>query len=237
MASPCFFIKKKDRKLRFVQDYQKLNSMTVKNWYPLLLIPELVKKLHGVKYFMKLDVQWGDQNVHMKEGDEWKAAFHTNQGLFEPLVMLYGLTNSPTTFQMMMNNIFKLQSCLCIILIFTKDLTEHRKVIQEVLDMLCKHKLYLHLDKCDFKVTCIEYLGLIISEGKVEMDPVKVEGVAKWPIPHSKKEVQQFIRFINFYHQFIQDFSHITCPLYDITGNTPWWWEKLQQEAFEELWR
>jgi hypothetical protein len=170
------------------------------------------------------------------------SAHATNQGLFEPLIMLHCLTNSPTTFQMMMNNIFKdLISCgvVCIyiddILIFMKDLMEHRKVIQEVLDILCKHKLYLRLDKCDFEVTCIEYLGLIISEGKVEMDPVKVEGVVKWPIPHLKKEVQQFVGFINFYHQFIQDFSYIACPLYDITGNTPWQWEKLQQEAFKEL--
>ena len=117
-------------------------------------------------------------------------AFHANRGLFEPLIMLYGLTNSPATFQMMMNNIFKdLISCrvICIyidnILILTKDLTEHCKVIQEVLNILCKHKLYLRPDKCDFKVTRIEYLGLIILEGKVEMDPVKVEGVTKWPVP------------------------------------------------------
>jgi hypothetical protein len=156
--------------------------------------------------------------------------------------MLNGLTNSPATFQMMMNDIFQdLISCgvICIyiddILIFMKDLMEHRKVIWEVLNILCKHKLYLHPDKCNFKITCIKYLSLIISEGKVEMDPVKVEGVAKWPVPRSKKEVQQFIGFINFYHQFIQDFSHIACPLYDITGNTPWQWEKPQWEAFKEL--
>jgi hypothetical protein len=74
-----------------------------------------------------------------------------------------------------------------------KDLTEHCKVVQEVLNNLCKHKLYLHPDKCDFKVTCIEFLSLIVSEGKVEMDPVKVEGVVKWPVLCSKKEVQQLV--------------------------------------------
>jgi len=242
MASPCFFIKKKDGKLRFVQDYRKLNSMTVKNRYPLPLIPELVEKLRGAKYFTKLDVRWGYQNVRIKEGDEWKAAFRTNRGLFEPLVMLYGLTNSPATFQTMMNDIFKdliSRGVVCVyiddILIFTKDLAEHRKVVREVLDILRKHKLYLRPDKCDFEVTRIEYLGLIISEGKVEMDPVKVEGVAKWPVPRSKKEVQQFVGFINFYRRFIQDFSHIARPLYDITGNTPWRWEEPQQKAFDEL--
>jgi hypothetical protein len=89
-----FFIKKKDRKLRFVQDYCKLNAMTIKNWYPLPLSLELVEKLCSAKYFTKLNVRWGYQNIQIKEGDEWKAAFQCNQGLFELLVMLYGMTNS-----------------------------------------------------------------------------------------------------------------------------------------------
>ena len=107
MASPCFFIKKKDGKLRLIQDYRKLNGMTVKNRYPLPLISELVEKLRGAQYFTKLDVRWGYHNVRIKKGDEWKAAFRTNQGLFEPLVMMFGLTNSPATFQTMMNDIFQ----------------------------------------------------------------------------------------------------------------------------------
>jgi hypothetical protein len=107
MASPVFFIKKKDGALRLVQDYRALNAMTVKNKYPLPLIPELIAKLRGAKYFTKLDVRWGFNNVRMKEGDEWKAAFRTNRGLFEPLVMFFGLTNSPATFQTMMDDIFE----------------------------------------------------------------------------------------------------------------------------------
>jgi len=107
MASPFFFIKKKDGSLRPVQDYQKLNEMTVKNKYPLPSIQELIDKLKKSSIFTKFDVRWGYNNVHLKEGDEWKAAFRTNQGLFELLVMFFGLTNSPSTFQMMMNALFK----------------------------------------------------------------------------------------------------------------------------------
>ena len=107
MASPFFFVKKKDGRLRPVQDYQKLNDMTIKNRYPLPLIQELVNKLKGAKYFTKLDVRWGYNNVQIKEGDEWKAAFLTNRGLFEPLVMFFGLTNSPATFQTMMMNFYR----------------------------------------------------------------------------------------------------------------------------------
>ena len=107
MASPFFFVKKKDGKLQPVQDYHKLNEMTIKNRYPLLLIQELVNKLKDAKYFTKLDVRWGYNNVWIKEGDKWKAAFLTNCRLFEPLVMFFGLTNSPATFQTMMNKLLK----------------------------------------------------------------------------------------------------------------------------------
>ncbi len=88
MASPVFFIKKKDGSLRLVQDYRTLNSTTIKNRYPLPLISELVNKLRGAKYFTKLDVRWGYNNVRIKDRDEWKAAFCTNRGLFEPLVIV-----------------------------------------------------------------------------------------------------------------------------------------------------
>ena len=99
MASPFFFIKKKDGKLCPMQDYRKLNEATIKNCYLLPLISKLVDHLSSAKVFTKMDVQWGYNNIHIKEGDEWKAAFRTNVGLFEPTVMFFGLTNSPATFQ------------------------------------------------------------------------------------------------------------------------------------------
>jgi len=107
IPAPFFFVKKKSGDLRPVQDYWKLNSLTVKNHYPLPLIPKLIDKIKNAKVFSKLDVHWGYNNVRIKEGDEWKAAFITNQGCFEPLIMFFGLCNSPATFQMMMNEIFR----------------------------------------------------------------------------------------------------------------------------------
>src|SRR6204780_3653934 len=134
MASPFFFVKKKDGSLRPTQDYRKLNEATIKNRYPLPLISELIDKLAGAKVFSKMDVRWGYNNIRIKEGDEWKAAFRTNLGLFEPLVMFFGLTNSPATFQTMMNDIFKgliargvVVVYLDDILIFTATLEEHRQ--------------------------------------------------------------------------------------------------------------
>jgi hypothetical protein len=135
MASPVFFIKKKDGALRFVQDYRALNAMTVKNRYPLPLINDLINRLKGAQFFTKLDVRWGFNNVRIQEGDEWKTMFRTNWGLFEPLVMYFGLTNSPATFQTMMNDIFHLilsrdvMVYLDDILIAHSDLACHREII------------------------------------------------------------------------------------------------------------
>ena len=106
IAAPMFFIKKKDGSLQLVQDYRTLNAMTIKNRYLLPLISKLVSQLCGAKYFTKLDVYWGFNNVRIKPRDEWKVVFHTNCGLFEPLVMFFRITNSPATFQTMMNEIF-----------------------------------------------------------------------------------------------------------------------------------
>jgi len=205
-----FFIKKKDSSLRLVQDYCTLNAMTVKNRYPLPLISELVSQLRRAKYFTKLDVQWGFNNVHIKPGDEWKAAFHTNCSLFEPLVMFFGMTNSPTIFQTMMNNIFRTLIAKGIIvvyldniLIFTRTEEEHKQAVQRVLEVLAEHKLFLCPEKCEFHWKEIEYLGLVISENKVAMDPVKVAGVRDWPTPENQTDVQAFIGFVNFYHRFI----------------------------------
>jgi len=243
MAAPVFFIKKKDGSLRLVQDYCALNAVTVKNRYPLPLISELVSQLCGAQYFTKLDVCWGFNNVRIKPGDEWKAAFHTNRGLFEPLVMFFGMTNSPATFQTMMNDVFRTVIAEGIvvvylddILIFTKTEEEHERAVRRVLEILAEHKLFLRLEKCEFHRKQIEYLGLVISENTVAMDPIKVAGVREWPTPESRTDVQAFVGFVNFYRRFIQDFSTIARPFFDLTrSDHAWNWGTKEQEAFECL--
>ncbi len=106
-ATTFFFIKKKNGKLHPVQDYQPVNKWTVKNRYPLLLIPQLINRLCRCTLFTKFDIKWGYNNVRIKDRDQWKAVFTTNEGLYEPTVMFFGLTNSPATFQTMMNTIFR----------------------------------------------------------------------------------------------------------------------------------
>jgi len=105
-TAPCFYIPKKDSSLRLVQDYRKLNQIMIKDKMPLPLIGEVIDKLKETKYFNKLDLIWGYNNIRIKEEDKWKAAFLTNKGLFEPQVIYFGLCNSPETFQRMMNSVF-----------------------------------------------------------------------------------------------------------------------------------
>ena len=122
------------------------------------------------------------------------------------------------------------------ILIFTETLEQHREVTRRVLKLLEENQLFLKPDKCEFEQTKVEYLGVIISYNSVEMDPVKVAGVAEWPVPNNKKEVQSFLGFINFYQRFIQDFSHHACPLFNLTKNdVKWLWSQEEQSAFDTL--
>ena len=143
-----------------------------------------MNKLKGTKYFTKLDVWWGYNNVRIKEGDEWKAAFLTNRGLFEPLVMFFELINLPATFQTMMNELLqdlintgKVLVYIDDILIFTNNLDKHCKLVCQVLSILSANKLYLKPEKCEFEKLQIEFLGLIVSKGKAEMDLIKVSGI------------------------------------------------------------
>ena len=242
MASPFFFVKKKDGTLRPVQDYRKLNEMTVKNRYPLPLIQELIDKLKDAKVFTKMDIRWGYNNIRIKEGDKWKAAFRTNRGLFEPTVMFFGLTNSPATFQAFMNHILKpliddghVIVYMDDILVFTNDLKTHREIVHEVLRILEENHLYLKPEKCTFESNYVDYLGIIVGNGTVRMDPKKVEAVKNWPTPQKKRDVQSFLGFCNFFRRFIRDFSKIARPLSSLTGNSEWSWGKEQQSSFEKL--
>jgi len=229
--------------LQPVQDYRNLNKLTILNRYPLPLTLDLIHRLRGAKLFTKLDVRWGYNNVRIREGDEWKAAFITHEGLFEPTVMFFGLCNSPATFQGMMDDIFRSLIIAGLVLVYIDDILiyggrnveEHRRIVREVLLLLRKHHLYLKPEKCDFEKLKVEYLGMIIGENTVAMDPVKVQAVAEWPVPTCKKDIQVFLGFTNFYRRFIKDYAKMAKPLSKLTGKEEWEWTDSQQQGFESL--
>jgi hypothetical protein len=185
----------------------------------------------------------GYNNVRIKAEDQWKAAFKTNRGLFEPTVMFFGMCNSPATFQAMMDSIFsdmieerRVIVYMNDILIFAENQEELQERTKQVLQRLREHDLFLKPKKCEFNKTTMEYLGFIIQEGKLSMDPIKLSGIRDWPIPTMVKQVRGFIGFANFYRQFIKKFSKLILPLNNLLWkDTKSDWNDQCQEAFETL--
>ena len=238
----CFYIPKKDGSLWLVQDYRKLNQVTIKDKMPLPLIGEVIDKLKEVRYFNKLDLIWGYNNVRIKEKDEWKTAFLTNKGLFEPQVMYFGLCNSPGTFQRMMNSIFQELLHKGVLANYMDDFVIPAKTMEELEERMVmflkiaeKHNLCFKRSKCDFNMKEISILGVIVGKGQVKMEQEKIKAVKEWKTPTRVKDIESFLRFANFYKRFIHNFNHIAKPLNKLKDKKEWKWEEEHQKAFEEL--
>jgi len=215
----------------------------VKNGYLLPLIANILDGVGKRKVFTKLDLRWGYNNVRIKEGDEWKAAFTTHIGVYEPTVMYFGLINSPATFQTMMNDLFRdlinqgdTTTFIDDILVATDTEKGHDELVDEVLRRLEENDLFMKLEKCKWKVREVEFLGVVIGPKGVEMQKEKVEGVLNWLAPRNVKEVQKFLGLANYYRKFIKDFAQIAAPLHVLVRKEQKWkWKKEQEEAFGKL--
>ena len=178
---PVFFVGKKDGKKIMVQDYQYLNKGTIKNNYPLPLISDLIDTIGTKKAFTKMDLRWGYNNVRIKEGDEWKAAFTIHLGAYESVVMYFGLTNLPATFQAMINDILwdlidkgDIAALIDNVIVEMETKEGHDEIVEEVLKQMEDHNLYLKLEKCVWKVKEVGFLGLIIGKDGIKMEEEKV---------------------------------------------------------------
>ena len=240
---PVFFVGKKDGNKRMVQDYRYLNEWMIKNNYPLPLISDVLENIGTKKLFTKMDLRWGYNNVRIKKGDEWKAAFTMPEGSFEPTVMFFGLTNSPATFQAMMNellrdliNIGKVVAFIDDVIIGTETEEGYDELVVEVIRRLEENDLYVKPEKCKWKVKEVRFLGVVIGLERIKMEEEKVKGVLEWPTPKCVKDVQKFLGLANYYCQFIEGFASIARPLHDmVKKDKKYDWMKKQEEAFKEL--
>ena len=187
------------------------------------LIADILDRVGKRKVFTKLDLRWGYNNIRIKKGDKWKAAFTMHIGVYEPTVMYFELTNSPATFQTMMNNLFRdlinqgdTATFIDDILVATDTEEEHDELVEEVLKRLEENNLFVKLEKCKWKVREVEFLGVIIGPRGVEMQEEKVEGVLNWLAPRNIKEVQKFLGLANYYRRFIRNFAKIAAPLHTL---------------------
>ena len=242
-ASSFFYVGKKDSGLRPCQDYRHMSKHTIKDTYPLPLISDLINKVKDAQLFTKFDIQSRYNNIRIKEGDQWKAAFITSKGLFEPTVMFFRLSNSPTTFQRFMNNSFRDMIAEGWLIIYMDDMLltstnkqEDTKQTKRVLQRMKELDLHLKLKKSRFGVKEVDFLGLILRPGEIAMDTAKLSGINDWPTPQKVKDIRSFLGFANYYWRFIGNYSNITCPLINLTKKDKTWnWSPPCQMAFDQL--
>ena len=241
-ASSFFYVGKKDSGLQPCQDYRYVNEHMIKDAYPLPLISNLIDKVKDATIFTKFNIWSGYNNIRIKEGDQWKAAFITLKGLSKPTVMFFGLSNSPATFQRFMNDSFKdmiVEGWLIIymdnMLITTSDKWTNEEWKKRVLQRMKELHLHLKLKKCKFGVTEVDFLRLILRPGEIAMDPIMLSRITNWPTPTKVKDVRSFLGFANYYRRFIGNYSNIAWPLIDLTKkNKEWRWTPSCQKAFDK---
>ena len=222
-AAPVLIVKKLDGGLRVCVDYRALNALTIPNRNAPPLIKETLAKLCAARIYSKFDIIAAFNEVRMKEGHKRKTAFLTRYGLYEYTVMPFGLCNAPATFQAFINEVLReyldvfCTAYLDDILVYSDTEEEHVNHVGKVLAKLQEAGLYLDINKCEFHVTRVKYLGLIITTEGVEMDSKKVDAISQWKEPRCMRDVQAFLGFANFYRKFISGYSKIAAPLTSLT--------------------
>lgn len=240
-ASSIVLVKKKDGSWRLCVDYRGLNKKTIKDKYHIPLLEDLLDELGGSRYFSKLDLRAGFHQLRMFPHDVYKNAFKSHAGHYEYLVMSFGLTNAPCTFQGLMNHIFKdvARKFMLVffddILVYSRTWEAHLQNLEAVFLILRQQRLYLKASKCTFGATVIEYLGHFISAEGVSTDPSKIKVVEQWPVPSNQKQLRSFLGLANYYRRLIKGYNIIACPLTNLLKKERFSWNTEATEAFSAL--
>ena len=241
-GAPALLVPKKDGTMRMCIDYRKLNQATVKNKYPLPRIDDLFDQLRGSSFFSKIDLRSGYHQLRVREEDIQKTAFRTRNGHYEFVVMPFGLTNAPAAFMDLMNRVFQpyLNDFVVVfiddILVYSPTEEAHREQLHIVLSTLRSHQLYAKLSKCEFWTRKVQFLGHVVSESGVAVDPEKIEAVTKWERPKSVTEIRSFLGLAGYYRRFVKDFSRLAAPMTRLTRKgVKFEWDSRCEESFQKL--
>ena len=241
-SSPIILVCKRDGSTRFCIDYRKVNSVTRKDAYPLPRVDDILDTLGGSKWFSTLDLKSGYWQVKVDSSSREKTAFTTSEGLYEFKVMPFGLCNAPATFQRLMNRVLcdvNWVECLVYIddtVVIGLTFEQHLSNLGTVLSRLRQAGLKLQPAKCKLCQKEVRFLGHVISENGIATDPEKTAVIATWPVPESKKNIQQFLGLANYYRRFIKDFGTKAKPLQRLLEkNIAFEWTQQCQGAFDHL--
>ncbi|MCG7866651.1 MAG: DDE-type integrase/transposase/recombinase [Candidatus Thiodiazotropha taylori] len=241
-SSPVVLVTKKDGTIRFCIDYRVLNDCTVKDAYPIPRVDECLDALSGSKWYSSMDLNSGFWQVGMAPEDRQKTAFATSLGLYQWTVMPFGLANSPSTFQRLMEDVLRgLQWTE--LLLYMDDIISPCQTVEEglkrlanIFDRLVEANLKLKPSKCAFFQKQAKFLGHIVSSSGVSTDPEKISAVKDWPIPRTAKQVKSFLGLCSYYRRFVEGFAKIARPLHKISDKgAKFIWDDDCQEAFIRL--
>jgi hypothetical protein len=234
-------VKKKDGTMRMCIDFRARNKKTIKNRYPIPRIDELLDELHGVIYFTKIDLRSSYHQIKMREEDISKTTFRCHYGHYEFLVMLFGLTNAPATFQSCMNHVFnkQLRKHLLVffddLLIYNKTWEEHLRHVDQILSIMEEQSLYAKESKCEFGMIEVLYLGHIIGAKGVQVHQEKIKAIMEWPTPKTLTELRGLLGMCTYYRKFVKGFSQLCAPLTDLTKKGAFKWDEEAQITMDKM--
>lgn len=241
-CAPLVIVPKKDKSLRICVDYRELNKVTKKSAYPLPLVADVQNRLQGSVIFSTIDLMSGYWQIPIAESDIEKTAFSFGHefGLYEFLVMPFGLTGAPSTFQRLMNDLFRDVACVIVymddIIVFSKSYDKHIRDLEIVLNILSKNNLTINPNKSKFAVSEVNYLGFEFNIKGMKPESSKVESIKNFPTPQSQKEVQRFLGMASYYRRHIKNFSEIAKPLYLCCEKPKQFiWTQQEHNAFRNL--
>ncbi|GKA59775.1 ty3-gypsy retrotransposon protein [Tanacetum coccineum] len=235
-SSPVLLVKKKDGTWRFCVDYRAVNAVTVKDRFPIPTVDELLDELHGATIFYKLDLRAGHQ-----EEDIAKTTFRTHHGHYEFLVMPFGLSNAPSTFQATMNHIFRsvLRKFVLVffddILVYSTSWELHLQHLETVFSILQSNLFFAKQSKCEFGSSSVSYLGHIVSSKGVSVDPLKVKAIKDWPLPKNIKQLRGFLGLAGYYRRFVAHYASLTAPLTQLLRKDAFVWSDSATTVFNNL--
>ncbi|CAA0841587.1 Uncharacterized mitochondrial protein AtMg00860, partial [Striga hermonthica] len=237
-AVPARLIPKKDTSWRMCVDSRAINKITVRYCFPIPRLDDLLDQLHGATIFTKLDLRSGYHQIRIRPGDEWKTAFKIREGLFEWMVIPFGLSNASSTFMRVMNQGLRdfIGKSVVVyfddILIYRRMMGEHLQHVREVLLVLRAESFFAAPRKCFFLVDSVLFLGFVISAEGIRVDEGKVAAIRDWPSPTTFTEARSFHGLASFYRRFISHFSTITAPITDCLTGKSFVWTPAAEDAF-----